>query len=208
MKMLSLISGGIDSPVAAYLMMRRGHEIRAVHAFNLTSQSKQMLSKIKVLGKKLSEYQKPFLLYLLPFGDIQKEIIKCIKPRFRMIIYRRFMFRICNEIGNADAVITGDSLGQVASQTLANLKCIYEASKLPVVSPLISMNKQEVIDIAKRIGTYNISILPYTDCCSFMIAKHPETHASLEDIKEAESRVDNANDLVRAAVKKAEQIRF
>ena len=124
-------------------------------------------------------------LYIVPFGEIQKEIVTNIHPKYRMIIYRRYMLKIINKIAeqeNIKLIITGDSVGQVASQTVSNLHSIYEASRLPVLSPLITYNKDDTVNVAKIIGTYEISILPYPDSCSYMIAVHPETRSKLENI--------------------------
>ena len=157
--------------------------------------------------KKLTEYQLEAKAYFVPFGELQYAVISSVPSRYRMIVYRRVMARVANEIATkekAHAIITGDSMGQVASQTIENLRCIYDASFLPVLPPLIGMDKREIVEMAKKIGTYEISIKPYDDCCSFMVAKHPATRASIEKIKEMEKRLefDIARMLERAVVKK------
>ena len=189
-KVVALLSGGIDSPVAAWLMIKRGCSVVFIHFYNesLVSSPK----KVEEIIEKLTEYQLSSKAYFIPFGTLQYEIIKNVQSKYRMIIYRRVMTKIANEIASmekAKAVVTGDSMGQVASQTLENIHCIYDASDLPVLSPLIGMDKREIIDMAKKIGTYEISIKPYDDCCSFMVAKHPATKASLDKIKEMEKKI-------------------
>ncbi|MCD6331223.1 MAG: tRNA 4-thiouridine(8) synthase ThiI [Thermoplasmata archaeon] len=189
-KVISLLSGGIDSPVASWLMMKRGCKVIFAHFYNEKLVAKP--SKAEEIVKKLNECQLESIAYYIPFADLQYEIIKEVPAKYRMIVYRRFMAKIANELARiekAKAIVTGDSLGQVASQTLENLLCIYDASSLPVLSPLIGFDKKEIVEMAKKIGTYEISIKPYEDCCTFMVAKHPATKAKLEEIKEMESRV-------------------
>jgi thiamine biosynthesis protein ThiI len=205
-KVVSLLSGGIDSPVASYSMMKRGCSVILVHAFSHTPQSGDVLSKIEKIAKALSGYQLKTKLYLVPFKEIQKEIIANVNSKVRMIIYRRFMLRIANVIAyreKAKAIITGDSVGQVASQTLDNLASVYDASKLPIFAPLIGSNKEEIITVAKNIGTYEYSIMDYLDCCSFMVSNHPETKSKKEEIILAESAIEKADELARQAVKDA-----
>jgi len=205
-KVVSLLSGGIDSPVASYSMMKRGCSVILVHVFSHTPQSGEILSKIEKIAKALSSYQLKTKLYLVPFKEIQKEIVAKVNSKIRMIIYRRFMLRIANMIAyreKAKAIITGDSVGQVASQTLDNLSNAYDVSKLPVFAPLIGNNKDETINIAKNIGTYEYSIMDYLDCCSFMVSNHPETKSKKEEIIAAESAIELADELARRAVKDA-----
>jgi len=205
-KVVSLLSGGIDSPVASYSMMKRGCSVILVHVFSHTPQSGEILSKIEKIAKALSSYQLKTKLYLVPFKEIQKEIVAKVNSKIRMIIYRRFMLRIANMIAyreKAKAIITGDSVGQVASQTLDNLSNAYDVSKLPVFAPLIGNNKDETINIAKNIGTYEYSIMDYLDCCSFMVSNHPETKSKKDDIIAAESAIGLADELARRAVKDA-----
>ncbi len=187
-RVVCLISGGIDSPVSAFMAMKRGAEIIAVHFFNSTIHSPGVRKKIHDIAKKLSEFHR-IKLYMVPFKDIQLEIIRCIPSDYRMIVYRRSMMRMANIIAErerAGAIFTGDNLGQVASQTLANMNVIYSASKLPVFAPLIGLDKEEIVELAKEIGTYEISIQPYEDCCSLLVSKHPVTNASLDDVERME----------------------
>ncbi len=202
---VSLLSGGIDSPVASFLMMKRGCRIVFLHVHNETAV--HVLEKLEAITKELAKFQLGSRMYIVPFGDIQKEIIASVPSKFRMIVYRRFMMKIANEIAeaeNARAIVTGDSLGQVASQTMENLGCIYQPSKLPVFAPLIGMNKKDITAMAREIGTYDYSILPYPDCCSFMVAEHPETRACMEEIAAIEENIEKTDELVKSAVSRAE----
>ena len=205
-KIVSLLSGGIDSPVASFLMMKRGCKVIFLHFFNRTIVAKASLNKVKEIVNELTKIQLYSKLYLIPFEKFQMEIIKHVPSKYRMLVYRRAMLRIANRIAekeNAKGIVTGDSIGQVASQTLDNLNCIYEASKLPIFTPLIGMNKMEIVKLAKEIGTYEFSILPYEDCCSFMIARHPSTRASLEEIQKFEEKI-NMEKLVEECIKNSE----
>ena len=205
-KLISLISGGIDSPVASMMMMKRGAKIIFVHFKNRTMASGAGDDKIEKLVKTLSHFQGKSKLYIVPFEDFQKEIIAKIPAKNRMIIYRRIMFKLSEIVANkenAKGFITGDSLSQVASQTLENIGVIYNSANLPIFSPLIGMNKQEIIDLAVKIKTYETSIIPYEDCCSFLIAKHPEIKAKLEEIVRQEKflEIDKAIEKVMTDVK-------
>jgi len=205
-KIISSLSGGIDSPVSSFLLMKRGCKIVFVHFFNKTQTNKALLTKLDDIVKQLTKSQLESKLYIIPFEKIQKEIIKNIPSNLRMIIYRRFMIRILNKIAQkekAKGIVTGDSIGQVASQTLENLNCIYKPSKLPVFSPLIGMNKEEIVRISKEIETYEYSIQPYPDCCSFMISKHPETRANIKDIEKAESFIEKKENLIDEVISKS-----
>lgn len=205
-KAICLLSGGIDSPVASALMMQAGYEVILVHFFNFTNARSIVKDKVMKIANALTKFQSPLKLYLIPFDVVQKELIGIVPSRLRMIIYRRMMFRIGEEImkkEKASAFITGDSLGQVASQTLQNITTIYSVTKKPILTPLLGLDKQEIVDKAKQMGTYGLSILPYADCCSFLIAKHPETRAKKEVIKKVEEHLDMAS-LVRKAMRQAE----
>lgn len=204
MKGLVLLSGGIDSPTAANMMLEKGIEVVLVHYFNETITNTQVKNKIEQLAQKISStHNKKIKLYLIKFGDAQKEIIKNIDSRNRMITYRRTMLKIGEEIikkEKCDAFITGDSLGQVASQTTENLEVIYSATTKPILTPLIGMNKNEIIAKAKKYETYEISILPGDDCCSFMISKHPTTKSKLEFIEKEEQKI-NFQELINNCLK-------
>jgi len=203
-KVVALLSGGIDSPAASFLAMKRGLKIVFAHILNRSmSGNREGIAKIENIVKKLTEVQGGSQLYVVPFEEIQKTIIARIPAEFRMIVYRRFMMEIAEAVAKregAGGIITGDSIGQVASQTLENIRCIYEGLKLPVLPPLIGMNKEEIIKVARDIGTYELSIVPYPDCCSFMIAKHPETKADIDAIKKLESLIVDKAKLVKKSV--------
>ncbi len=209
-KIVSLLSGGIDSPVSSYLMMKRGARVILVHCMNKTLLTQAIQNKIEDIAKKLGEYQATTKLYIVPFEEIQKEIIKFVPAKYRMIIYRRFMLRIAEKImrkEKAKAIITGDSLSQVASQTIENLNAVRQATNATILSPLIGMNKQEIINISEDIGTYELSILPYPDCCSFLVAKHPELRGDAKQMKQLEQELD-INMLVKTSIQNSKIFRF
>ena len=202
-KVISLLSGGIDSPVASFLIMKRGCKLVFVHFYNenLIDEPK----KVEEIIKRLTNIQLKSDAYFIPFSDAQSEIIRYTPSKYRMLVYRRVMTMIANRIAEkekAKAIVTGDSIGQVASQTIENLRCIYEASSLPILAPLVGMNKREIVNMAKILQTYEISIKPYEDCCSFMVARHPVTKASMEEIKKIEASI-NMEKIIEDALKKA-----
>ena len=202
-KVVSLLSGGIDSPVSSWLAMKRGCEVIFVHFQNDTLEKN--VDKIIELAKVLKKYQNNAKLYVVPFGEAQRKIIAKVASEYRMIIYRRFMARIAEKICEKEkalALLTGDNLGQVASQTLENLSCVSEAVKMQILRPLLTYDKNETVNLAKQIGTYEISIKKYADCCSFMIAKHPVTKGKLAEIKKLEKNL-NAKAIVSDCMKKA-----
>jgi len=206
-KVVCLLSGGLDSPVASFLMMKRGCQVVFVHFVNKTQQSCAVKNKISELVKVLSKVQGESKLYMVPFDEIQQEIIAKVDSKDRMVVYRRFMVRISALVAlkeRALGLVTGDSLSQVASQTLQNLDCVYSIHDGVVLSPLIGMNKQEIVNIARKIGTYEVSILPYGDCCSFLIDKHPVIKGRRKDFEVIDSRLDLS--LVEKAFSNAEVI--
>jgi len=188
-----LLSGGIDSPVAAYRMMKRGCSVVFVHFHSYPYLSKASQEKVQDLTEILNQYQQPVKTYMLSFGDIQKEIILSVPAKYRVVIYRRMMLRIAERIAGetgALALITGDSLGQVASQTLENITTTENAVTLPVLRPLIGMDKGEIIDQAIRIGTYDISIIPDQDCCQLFIPRNPAVRTIIREIERVEKKLD------------------
>jgi len=194
-KVVCLLSGGIDSPVASYMMMRRGCKIVFVHfhAFPYLDSSSQ--EKAKELVSLLDNYQQGSKLYFVPLGDIQKKVVLKVPEAYRVVIYRRLMFRIAEEIAKkenpaAAGLVTGESLGQVASQTLENISVIEKAVELSVLRPLIGMCKEDIIKIAREIETYEISIRLDQDCCQLFIPKHPVTKSDEKTVKEIESKLD------------------
>ncbi|MCX6740409.1 MAG: tRNA 4-thiouridine(8) synthase ThiI [Candidatus Parcubacteria bacterium] len=188
-KLLCLISGGIDSPVAANLMQKRGAKIIFINFDSYPATPKENQEKVKDLVKVLAEYQHGCRLYLVPFLKIQQEIINKVPPAYRVIFYRRMMLRIASLIAqkeNVLALVTGDSLGQVASQTVENIHAISEAIDLPILRPLIGFNKEEIVTIARQIGTYELSSQPFADCCSLYVPQHPVTRSDLNLILDTE----------------------
>ena len=210
-EVLCLLSGGIDSPVAAFLMMKRGCHVTFLHFYNEIITSRGQLSKIRKIVKALTRIQLSSKLITVPFGELQYEIIRNIPSSYRMVVYRRYMVKLANHIAkkmDIPVIVTGDSIGQVASQTLENLKSIYSASEIPVLSPLIGMNKEEIVKIAKVIGTYQYSILPYQDCCSFMVAPHPATKTKEEEIIKLEKLIENEEEKIGNILRKIEIVEF
>lgn len=192
-KAISLLSGGIDSPVASFYMLKRGVKPIYVHFHSYPYTDKASINKVKELIEKLKQYQFDTKLYLVPFADFQKRIIDKIKDRYRIVLYRRFMYRIANRIAQkegAKSIISGDSVGQVASQTLENINAISTVSELPVLRPLIEKDKQEIVNKAKEIGTYKISIQPHEDTCSRFLPDHPETKTKIKNIEKEEENID------------------
>ncbi len=206
MKLVVLMSGGIDSPVAAWHMINLDCKVVLVHFHNYTTNDSSVKEKIVRIAEVLSKYQPKLKLYLVSFKDVQTEIIKFIPSKLRMIITRRMMLRIASKIlkkEKADALVTGDNLAQVASQTLENLHAIYKSTEHPILTPLLGENKLNIIKTARKIGTYELSILPYSDCCSFLIDKHPETKAKIEQIIDVEKNL-RVQDLVEKSLKDSE----
>lgn len=192
-KVLCLLSGGIDSPVAAFQMMRRGCRVHFVHFHSFPHTTFESQDKVRRILQILSVYQLAAKIVFVPFAEVQREIVAYAPPALRVIIYRRFMLRIAEANAlreGAQALVTGDSLGQVASQTLENLRTISAVTNLPLFRPLIGSDKEEIMRMARQIGTYNISILPDQDCCSLFVPKHPETMSKLEQVNQAESLLD------------------
>ncbi len=200
--LLCLLSGGIDSPVAANLMQKRGAPMVYIHFDAYPATPKENSEKVKELVKVLNDYQFNSKLYLVPFLDIQKEILKIAPEDYRVIFYRRAMLRIAQKIAVQErilALVTGESLGQVASQTVENIKAISEAIDLPILRPLIGFNKEEIINVARKIKTYELSVQPFTDCCSLYVPKHPVTRADLNLILAKEKDWDFAR-LIDSAI--------
>lgn len=211
-KVICLISGGIDSPVAAYKMIGRGARVIFVNLHSYPYSNKSEMQKVKDLVEILSKYQTDTKLYLVPFIDIQKAIAtnEKIPAKFRVVLYRRMMIRIAEMIARknkAKAVITGDSLGQVASQTLDNIFAIHGASTIPLIQPLISFDKEDVIKISKEIGTFDISKLPCSDTCSMFSPKTPVLNANPLELAEYEKFLD-IEDLILKAIAKLEIVAF
>ena len=207
---VSLLSGGIDSPVSTYMIAKRGVRLIPVHFFSFPYTSQQAKDKVVELGRQLTEYCGRMTLEVVPFTHIQEEIRDKCPEEFFTLIMRRFMMRIAKRIADANgakAVVTGENLGQVASQTMEAMASTQAVIDMPVLQPLIGMDKEEIVTLARRIGTFETSILPYEDCCTVFTPKHPRTHPKLKDVEAAEAALD-IEALVDEAVRGIERIRL
>lgn len=205
-KALLLLSGGIDSPVAGWLVGKRGVDIEAIHFHSYPFTSDRAKEKVIDLAKILSSYCGKFKLYSINLLPIQKEINEKCPEEEMTILSRRFMMKIAERVGvanNCDALITGESIGQVASQTVKSLYVTNESVEMPVFRPLIAMDKVDIIDLAHKIGTYETSILPFEDCCTVFLPKHPVTQPKLDKIVKSESNLD-VEELINAAIEDME----
>lgn len=209
-KTLVLLSGGIDSPVAAYLLLKRGAEVNFIHFHSYPFVSIDSVEKVKKIVVSLLPYAIKTKLIVIPFGEIQKEILKKCSAKNRVLLYRRLMLRISEEVAKEEKILsltTGENLGQVASQTMVNLAVLNEAVKILILRPLLGFDKEEIINLAKKINTYQISILPQDDCCSLFLPKFPATKAKLEEIKKEEKNL-SIKSLVKKALKSKEVFKF
>ena len=189
-RVVCLLSGGIDSPVAAWRMMRRGCRVLFVHFHSYPILSRASQEKARELARLLTQFQYRSRLLLVPFGELQQRVVLAVAPPLRVVIYRRLMMRIAERIAQqhrAQALVTGEVVGQVASQTLENLNSINEVVELPILRPLIGMDKDEITAEAQRLGTYPISIIPDQDCCTLFTPRHPATKARKRDVVAAEA---------------------
>ncbi|CDC68731.1 MULTISPECIES: tRNA uracil 4-sulfurtransferase ThiI [environmental samples] len=190
---VSLLSGGIDSPVSSWMMARRGVELEMVHFVSPPYTSQQAQDKVLELARLLTAYCGRMLVHIVPFTEIQEEIRRNCPEEYFTLIMRRFMMRIAEAVAKkagAKALITGESLGQVASQTMMALGVTEDVTTMPVLRPLIGMDKVEIIRIAREIGTFDTSILPYEDCCTVFTPRHPATRPDLEAVRAAEAVLD------------------
>ncbi|RPI50684.1 MAG: tRNA 4-thiouridine(8) synthase ThiI, partial [Acidobacteria bacterium] len=204
-RVVGLLSGGIDSPVAAYRLMRRGCRVIPVHFHSYPILSRASQEKVREIAALLTRYQQYTRLYMVAFGEIQQQVVLAVPPPLRVVIYRRLMLRIAEAIArqtHAGALVTGEVIGQVASQTLENMAAIGSVVTLPVFRPLIGMDKDEIVTEAQRLGTFPISIIEDQDCCQLFTPKHPATKARREEIDAAE-RALPIDDFVRQAVEAA-----
>lgn len=209
-KVACLISGGIDSPVAAYRMIKRGCRALFIHFSGRPLVSRASEEKVRELVQMLTQYQYYSRLYVVPFGEIQREIVAQAPAPYRIVMYRRLMVRIAGELAGRErcwGLVTGDSLGQVASQTPENLSVIEETAELPILRPLIGMDKIEITDQAQRIGSFATSIEPDQDCCSLFTPPHPSTRTRIDDIRKVEQGFD-IGALVKQGLDKAELSEF
>ena len=192
-KGLLMLSGGIDSPVAGFLAMKRGIKIEAVYFEAIPHTSLEAREKVITLVNKLKVYTNDIKLYIVPFTKIQEEIYKKVSPNYVITIMRRMMYRIMENLckkNNAKVIINGESIGQVASQTLNSMYVINNVTNIPVIRPVACLDKLEIIDIAKKIDTYETSILPYEDCCTVFVPKHPIINPTLEETIKEEEKID------------------
>lgn len=197
-----LMSGGIDSPVAAYRLMKRGCSVVPVHFHSYPLLSRASQEKVREISEVLTRHQMRTSLKLVPFGELQRQVVLTVPAPLRVVIYRRLMLRIAERIARdcrAKALVTGEVIGQVASQTLENLAVIAQASPMPILRPLVGMDKEEIVAEAIRIGTYEISIIPDQDCCQLFTPRNPETHARRWQVEAAEAKLP-IEEMVKAAV--------
>jgi thiamine biosynthesis protein ThiI len=201
-RVVCLLSGGIDSPVAAYRMLKRGCSATFVHFHSYPILSRASQEKARQLVELLTRYQQHSRLYLVPFGDIQQQVVLAVAGPMRVVMYRRLMLRIAERIARlrgAQAIVTGEVVGQVASQTLENLSVIGSVASLPIFRPVIGMDKEEITAEALRLGSYPISIIPDQDCCTLFTPRNPLTRARLADVEAAEQALPVAEIVERAA---------
>lgn len=207
-KAMLLLSGGIDSPVAGYMIAKRGVQLNCIHYHSFPFTSEQAKQKVIDLAKQLSAYAGPIRMYVVPFTELQQELYQKCPESQLTILMRRYMMRIANRIAhraNCSALITGESIGQVASQTMDGLCCTNAVCDMPVFRPLIGFDKTEIMDYAEKIGTYETSILPYEDCCTIFTPKHPQTKPRVEQLIESEKLIDGEG-LIRRAIEGIEII--
>ena len=207
-KIMHMLSGGIDSPVAAYMLMRRGMSIECIHFASPPYTNIGVIDKLKDLLKKLNKYQPTIRLNIIPFTKLQEEIYRVSDESYAITLMRRMMYRLASELANRRhilAISSGESVGQVASQTLDSINVINEVTNMPVIRPLVTTDKEEIIKISRNIDTYDISIRPYEDCCTIFAPKNPKTKPNLEKCKEFEKRF-NYQELINEALDNVEVI--
>ncbi|HIN36597.1 MAG TPA: tRNA 4-thiouridine(8) synthase ThiI [Dehalococcoidia bacterium] len=209
-KVAVMLSGGIDSPVAAWQMMKRGCQVMFVHFHSYPLVDRTSMEKAVDLVEHLNRHQYESNLFMAPLGEIQKKIILTCPPSYRVVLYRRFMVRITEVLARrnrAKAIITGESCGQVASQTLENIAVVNQSAGMPILRPLIGHNKEEIVNMAQNIGTFTTSILPDQDCCTLFVPKHPETKADLDTVLRLEESL-SVDEIVKDAVENTERRHF
>jgi len=200
---LMMLSGGIDSPVAALRLAKRGASIAGAHFHSYPITTRASLDKVKDLSKIIAKPQGGMNVFMIPFADIQKATVKFAPPDLRVILYRRSMLRIAEALAKREKILalgTGESLGQVASQTVENIAAVSEAIHMPILRPLIGSDKDEIMAEARRYGTYEISIRPHEDCCSLFLPEHPETRARIDRVLMAEGAIEYLSALENAVL--------
>ncbi len=208
-KGIVMLSGGIDSPVSAFMMAKRGVEVEGVYFNSPPYTSERAKQKVVDLAERLTEFTGSFKLYIVPFTDLQLYLLEHVPHDKLTIFLKRAMTKVACILGERDgalAVITGDSVGQVASQTMQGLHAISAAATMPIIRPLAGFDKQEIVDIARKIGTFDISIRPYEDCCTIFVAKHPETKPKTSVIEKIEAKLTELDKFINDAVENAEII--
>ena len=209
-KVAVMLSGGIDSPVAAWQMMKRGCQAMFVHFHSYPLVDRTSIEKAVDLVEHLTRHQYESNLFLAPLAEIQKKIILSAPPSYRVVLYRRFMVRITEALAvrhRAKAIITGESCGQVSSQTLENIAVVDQSAGMPILRPLIGANKEEIVNMAQAIGTFPTSILPDQDCCTLFVPKHPETKANLQTVLRLEEEL-SVDEMVQEALENTERRHF
>lgn len=210
-KAMLLLSGGIDSPVAGFMIGKRGVEIEAVHFYSYPYTSERAKEKVIDLAKIVASYCGKLKLHVVPFTEIQLEINEKCPEELLTIIMRRIMMRMAESyarMNHCSCVVTGESIGQVASQTMQSLFVTDMVVNMPVFRPLIGMDKDEVIEIARRIDTFETSILPYEDCCTVFVAKHPKTRPQVEEVLQAEEKLERLEEMIETAIQNTEVLVF
>ncbi|WP_431087820.1 tRNA uracil 4-sulfurtransferase ThiI [Paenibacillus sp. 8b26] len=208
-KAMLLLSGGIDSPVAGWSSMRRGLEIECVHFYSYPFTSERAKEKVIDLARVLAGYAGRIKIHLVPFTEVQTAFTRTGQDNLIITLMRRSMLRIATMLAEREgalALVTGDSLGQVASQTLSSMNVIGRSTELPLLRPLVMMDKQEITEIAKQIGTYDLSILPYEDCCTLFVPKSPTTNPNLWVVQKIEASIRDLNTLIEQAVATTETV--
>ncbi|WP_099158783.1 tRNA uracil 4-sulfurtransferase ThiI [Virgibacillus ndiopensis] len=209
-KSLLLLSGGIDSPVAGYLAMKRGVEIEAIHFHSPPFTSERAKQKVLDLAQKLTKYGNSINVHLVPFTKLQQQIFKDMPDGYAMTVMRRIMLRISETVCRNEAILSmtnGESLGQVASQTMESMNVINEVTNYPIIRPLVAMDKNDIIKISRKINTYDISIRPYEDCCTIFVPKSPKTKPKRDKVNYFESQVDYS-ELLREAIEGIEVVKL
>ncbi len=207
-QVMALFSGGIDSPAAAFAMMSRGCHVNAIHFHSAPYTSQESQDKVVDLAQALVRFQPQMTLHMVPFGKLQQEIVKHTPQKFRVILYRRYMIRIAEIMARRNrclALVTGESVGQVASQTLRNMQTVDAATDMLILRPLVGTDKEDITRMAQKAGTFEISILPHEDCCSYLMPRKPATRSRVFELEKAEESLD-VEDLIWDTIRATETL--